>query len=38
MIIEENCDNDKTAYKEKSLNFMYIYRNNANILELLKKE
>jgi len=39
MVIEENCEaNDKMAYKEKSLDFMYIYRNYANILEQLKKE
>jgi len=39
MIIEENCEvNDKKAYKKKSLNFMYIYRNHANILGQPKKE
>jgi len=39
MVIEENYKpNDKRAYKKKSFNFMYIYRNYANILGQPKKE
>ena len=33
MVIERNCEtNDKRPYKEKSLNFIYVYRNHINIL------
>ena len=39
MAIKENCKfNDKRAYKEKSLNFMYIYKNHANNWDNKKKK